>query len=242
MGSTYSASNIQRALTDIITQNVTSSVQKFTQSDVLLQQLRLRCVEIAKTAGEAWKRCAEERPDAIRELCDPILQQIARCTAHNIDFSQVMNVALTSEQYQAINSEINLTLASRLEAALRTQYSLFSFDIQALSLLIAQTVNVVTEDLQDVLREVAGRQIIDVQGGTVELVSLKQTFDDVSRMFQTSQNWTNARNDLANELVASVTSQTKPLTIAFIVGGIVILVAILLVILIAIFRPKKKAQ
>src|SRR5579863_744687 len=105
MGLGHSLTNIQKSLTNSITQNVTKTIQSVSQSSKYLQALQVECTETALRINEAFLACVEDKDeDFIRLVCDPILKLANACTVHNVSLEQLVNVELSTEQFNAVQA------------------------------------------------------------------------------------------------------------------------------------------
>src|SRR5687768_6268454 len=117
MGGGHSAVNIQDSLNRIVTANVNSSLQTLNQTDIVLQQLRLDCNELARTVGKAYADCIERWKDdpSRRALCSAHLERMRDCRVANVSLDQAIKVNLNAEQFQALDVSLQQNLQNRIQ-------------------------------------------------------------------------------------------------------------------------------
>ena len=251
MGGGHSVSSVQRSLTNVVTRNVVNAVQSVSLTSGLTQALLLDCEKTALATGERYVACLEffkEHEDSKKYqilVCEPILEVANRCTIHNVDMKQIVNVDLTASQYEAIDAQIETSLDKRMESDLKVDLGMLNFgsDVTVeINSLASSTAEILNEHLQEALTKMESKQIIKVVGGTVGVVSMTQVQDVVSAMLQKDSSWSSLLSKLSESIVLDYRQQTAILRIAFIVGGAVIGLAILLAIVIYALRKKRSKK
>lgn len=240
MGGAHSLTNLQKSVSSVVTENVNRSLQSVNQTDILLQQVLLYCNQAVLSAGEEFVKCQARWKSPV--LCDPIWSVLDRCRIANVDMSQVANVQLNAEQAHSLDLDLQQNLQNRIRSDLQAQYGLLQFSnevVSSVAVLAQQSVAVVTENLQQTLSSIQGRQTIEVAGGTAELVTQKQSLEAINDMFQKSAGWIDARNAVASAVRISIQDQTRTLRLVFAIGAGVLLGAALIVFLIWFLRRRR---
>lgn len=250
MGIRHSVTNIQEAVTKVVSEIVSNTMQTSVNVVDYEQTLDVNCLNFKKALAKSFLECIEEERAAGRsvemqiKLCSAPVDSF-QCKVQSIVMRQAINVNLSDDQRDFVEVNVANNLSQRLESNLQTENGLLQFGNktrQEIKDLVNITSQIFNTNNQEIYRDVKGKQRIVTDGGTVEFVTMTQMLDLVSQTFQNNQAFVDSSTKVATAIKAELDNRDKTINTIIWVSVSVVAALIVIIMIVLIIRSVRKKK